>query len=504
MREEAKTVKWSNISPRCLSRMLWHHLWMIIAAILIFAMGASLYLNLFHTPMYRASMTYAVTSRKTSFTSNNNLTASKEVAAVMEELIETKVILNNIKKHSPELESFGGSVSASLVEESNLISVHAEADSPRAALLALNALVDIFPELSDYISKNTVAQVIKNPSVSSYPINNIDKVRVVTVSGIVGGALMTAFLVWFFISRETIQTRSGARSLLDAPIIASLCHERKHRTLKSFLKRTRKSVQVFAPTTGYKYIEQINTVCSRLEHEKESNGKRVFLIGGVSENEGKSTVAGNIAASLAMKGHKVALVDCDLRKPALNRFFGNIYKMPMPLNKMLAEPFAKKNFVDCMMRHPDMPLYMFFPSSADSANVNLLRSATMKMLVTQLRIFDYVIIDTPPMGFFTDAEVLCDLADASLLVVRQNITPAADINDAADMLKKTKSTFLGCVLNDMAGRGADGYGYGYGYGYSRYGYGRYGYGRYGYGYGHHSRSDKSGKKSGAETDAPEF
>ena len=502
MKQDNKTFKWSNISPRCITRMLLHNLWMIVAAALLFAMGASLCLNLLHTPMYRASMSYAITSRKTSYVSNNNLKASQEVSAVFEELLETNVIVKSIKKHSPELSDFNGTISAALTEESNLITVYAEDDSPKDALVSLNALVEIFPELSDYISKNTVAQVIKNPTVSANPINGIDRQRIVVLAGLAGGFSMMALLCWMSIRRETVQTRSGARNLLDAPIISTVGHERKHRTLKSALTRARKGVQVFAPTTSYTYIEQINNICSRFEHEKDSNNKKVFLVGGVGENEGKSTVAGNIASMLAMKGNNVALVDCDFRKPALNRFFNHCYKMPKPLNKLLSEPLSKENLVNCMMRHPDMPLFMLFPDSGDADHVTLIRGATMKNLIKQLRAFDYVIIDTPPMGFFTDAEVLAEIADATLLVVRQDGTPAADVNDAADILRKTKSTFLGCVLNDMIGVGIDGYGYGYGYGYGRYGrYGKYGYGgRYGYGYGH-SHQKKSNSKTKEEKES---
>ena len=68
------------------------------------------------------------------------------------------------------------------------------------------------------------------------------------------------------------------------------------------------------------------------------------------------------------------------------------------------------------------------------------------------------------------------MVDASVLVVRQDCTPACDINDGIDLLRRSKSRFLGCVLNDMTGTLTEGYGYGrYGYGYG-YGYGRYGYG----------------------------
>ena len=100
----------------------------------------------------------------------------------------------------------------------------------------------------------------------------------------------------------------------------------------------------------------------------------------------------------------------------------------------------------------------------------------MRRSIERLRRLDFVVIDTPPMGMFPDAELLCDMADQSMLVVRQDTIPAADINDCVDALNNSSAHFLGCVLNDMHGSdGGYGYGYGRGYGYGKkYGY----YGNY--------------------------
>ena len=102
----------------------------------------------------------------------------------------------------------------------------------------------------------------------------------------------------------------------------------------------------------------------------------------------------------------------------------------------------------------------------------------MDTLLKQLRVFDFVLLDTPPMGYFVDAEALAEKADASMIVVRQDRTPAAEINETIDTLRTCKARYLGCILNDITFSFTEGYG-GYGYGYGHYGYGRYGYGRYG-------------------------
>ena len=114
-------------------------------------------------------------------------------------------------------------------------------------------------------------------------------------------------------------------------------------------------------------------------------------------------------------------------------------------------------------------------SSISNAIVNNYSSETMRRSIERLRRLDFVVIDTPPMGMFPDAELLCDMADQSMLVVRQDTIPAADINDCVDALNNSSAHFLGCVLNDMRGSSGYGYGYGRGYGYGKkYGY----YGNY--------------------------
>lgn len=492
MSKEKKTVQWSHVSPYCLLRILLRNVWMVIAAALVFSMATSLLMTWTYTPQYRATMTYAVNSRTTSYTSSGNLTSTREVTAVLTDFLATEVMSDGLKEADPRLADFSGTITADQVGDSNFITVTAVAETPEQAFLALRAVSQVFPEMASFISSRSVLNVLQEPLVSSFPTNMVDTQRISRMLGLVGAALMVVILCYFSIQAETIQTRTGARQQLDAPVIASVCHERKNRTLQSMLRRSNRQVQVFAPSTSFAYTEQISAVCSQLEHESNARGRKVFLITGVGENEGKSTVAGNVAAALALKGHNVALVDCDLRKPAMNRFLGGVYSAELPLNRMLARPYSRENLLQCMVRNEQLGLYMLFPQSSDSRSTELVSGETMDALIAQLRVFDFVIIDTPPMGMFPDAEVLAEKVDASMLVVRQDYTAACDINDAIDSLRQCKSCFLGVVLNDMVNSLHGGYGYG-----SKYGYG----GKYGYGYG--GKYADTGHKSGSKTKGKE-
>ena len=407
----SKTIRLSDLSIRCLIRMLMRNIWMIAACGIIFAMAASLYVSWFHEPVYQATMTYAVTAREGSLSTTANATASREVAAVMTELLKTEVIAEKLPEVNRELTHFSGVIEAEQVGETNLINVTARAPSAEQAFLALDALVKVFPQLSDYLSESSVAQVIRNPVVSGYPVNAVNRSALMLRWGVLGAAAMAAALVWLSIARETVQTREGARRLLDASIVAVVDHERKNRTLRAALKNMNKGLLVFAPTTSAAYTEQINSICTRLEQENAARGHRVFLVTGVGENEGKSTIAANVASILAMKGKKVALVDGDLRKPAMRKFFDGAYQSELPFDQLLAHPYSRDAFRKCMVRHSKLGLYMFFAGAANKRSMKLLNSANMRAFLNDAKVFDYIIVDTPPMGFFPDAEALAELAE---------------------------------------------------------------------------------------------
>ena len=196
----------SNISTYCLARTLVRNLWMIVAAALIFAMSTSLYASWFYQPQYRATMTYAVTARKTSYTSSGNQTATKEVAAILAEMATTNMVREDIRGHSPELAGFNGTITASQVGESNLVEMAVIAGDPETAFRGIMALRDLFPPVVGYVSNNCVMQVIRNPAVSAAPINALSSSASSVKMGVLGGAAMAVLLSWFSISRETVQT----------------------------------------------------------------------------------------------------------------------------------------------------------------------------------------------------------------------------------------------------------------------------------------------------------
>lgn len=211
-------------------------------------------------------------------------------------------------------------------------------------------------------------------------------------------------------------------------------------------------------------------------------GRRVFLFSSVSAAEGKSTLAANTAISLASRGVSVLFIDLDLRRPVQSEMLGLSVKQKNELGTLLSESAAPEKILSAAVTDPSTGLHSLLSTKSYTDVIELLASDQLAKVVALAREqYDYVIIDSPPLGFFSDSELLSDLSDASVLVVRQDTVPAPEINDAIDALRAGKAEFLGCILNDMVHLTAYSAGYGYGYGYYGYGYGKK-YDKYGYGH----------------------
>ena len=209
-------------------------------------------------------------------------------------------------------------------------------------------------------------------------------------------------------------------------------------------------------------------------------GRKVLMVTSLLENEGKSTVAVNLAMAMARKYKKVLLIDCDLRKPACHKLLEQQWEGPGLRDVLRGEA----SVADAILQDGASGVYMLLQRKGGKDSGDLLASPNMPRLMEWARQeFDAVILDLPPMTAATDAEAVADLADGSLLVVRQNAAVTPSLNKAVAALSRGRAKMLGCVLNNVystalfSGQGAGG-----GYGtYGRYGkYGKYGqYGAYG-------------------------
>lgn len=217
------------------------------------------------------------------------------------------------------------------------------------------------------------------------------------------------------------------------------------------------------------------------------NDKKVILVTSTVSGEGKSFISANLAISLSLLGKKVVIVGLDIRKPGLNKVF---------------RLSTKEKGITLYLANPDTDLMSLVQLSDVNKNLSILPGGTVPPNPTELlardgldkaieilkKNFDYVILDTAPVGMVTDTLLIGRVADLSVYVCRADYTHKVEYTLINELAEEKKLPNICTVINgvDLKRRK-----YGYYYGYGKYGK-YYGYGkRYGYGYGYGQENNKS-------------
>lgn len=210
------------------------------------------------------------------------------------------------------------------------------------------------------------------------------------------------------------------------------------------------------------------------------NDKKVILVTSTVSGEGKSFISANLAISLSLLGKKVVIVGLDIRKPGLNKVF---------------RLSTKEKGITLYLANPETDLMSLVQPSDINQNLYILPGGTVPPNPTELlardgldkaieilkKSFDYVVLDTAPVGMVTDTLLIGRVADLSVYVCRADYTHKVEYTLINELAEEKKLPNLCTVINgvDLQRRK-----YGYYYGYGKYGK-YYGYGkRYGYGYGY--------------------
>lgn len=199
-------------------------------------------------------------------------------------------------------------------------------------------------------------------------------------------------------------------------------------------------------------------------------GSKVIQVTSAVMGEGKSITSVNLAISFAQTDRKVLLIDCDLRRPKLSNLLS--LRADVGLSNVLVDyKLLKQAILPTKVPQLDAITAGEIPPNPSE----LLGSNRMSVLLEELKkVYDYIILDSPPVNVVTDAVVLAPKSDGVLFVVRAGYSERGGVQDATEQLQYAKVKILGYVLNgvdgEQAGYGSGkykkykGYGYGYGYG----------------------------------------
>lgn len=432
---------------------LWKGIFKFWWVFVLFAVlgGCAAYLKSYinYTPVYSTSCTLAINtdSSNSLYSTSYNSAIASEISTSFSNLLSTNILQNAIC-NDLDIDYVSAYLEASAVSDTNMVIMRASGPKAQETYDIMMSAIKNYPSIARYMFGNTEINMITEPYVPVNPGNANKNKRSAVNGALFGLALGAVWILLYVAFRKTIRTREDIKNRLGFSALGVLPLV----SFKKYNKDIDKTIIKTNSLVGSSFQEALRLLRNTVLHNLSREDK-VIVFSSAAPGEGKSTVAANIAASLAESGKKVLLIDGDIRNPSINDILAIDYKFENE-EETYALTYDDKNKVSVIV----------FNTISKKRLWKIMRVEFWQNLVNMYRSeFDYIIIDTPPCGLISDASVIAQAADKAIFVILQDVVRISRIKNAISNFTSSGIRLIGCVLNGAAS-GMVGYGENYGYG----------------------------------------
>ncbi len=314
------------------------------------------------------------------------------------------------------------------------------------------------------------ARIVDEALADAIPVSPKGKM-IYLVALILGVALPVAVIYIIELFKYKIEGRADVEKITSLPIVGDVPFSEN---------KSSEGAIVVHENQNDLMAETFRNVRTNVLYMMKSNEK-VILVTSTTTEEGKTFIASNLAVSLALLGKKIVIVGLDIRKPGLNKAF-QLSRKEQGISQFLANPEHTDlmSLVQVSNINPNLSILPGGPIPPNPTEL-VARESLSQAIDILKKHFDYIILDTAPIGMVTDTLLISRVANASIYVCRADYTHKADYTLINELGEQKKLPNLCTIINGLDMKKKK---YGYYYGYGKYGK-YYGYGKkYGYGYGY--------------------
>ncbi len=287
------------------------------------------------------------------------------------------------------------------------------------------------------------------------------KLQILILSIFLGGFLGTLLALLRNMMRTGIKDSTQIENELDLPVYATVPHSPVQESYIKMLKK-KKNIPILAVKNSDDItIESLRSMRTAIHFALSSAKNNIIMISGPAPELGKSFISTNLATILAQSDKRVLIIDADLRRGYLHKYF-NLDTQPG-----LTELLNGQQSLDTVIRPTEVPGLSVISRGKSPANPSeLLSSNQFKNLLEQMsEKFDHVIIDTPPVLAVTDGIIISQYTGVNLVIARYAKTQMKELELTLNRFEQAGVKVNGFILNDIQ-RSSAGYGYGYNYAYA--------------------------------------
>lgn len=440
---------------KCIIKDILQRWILIVAVMIVFGSVFDFMKTVTYVPQYGTSMTATLSGGEDTF---KNIDKVQSYVNTLDYLMNSNNAKSYVKKKMPITKTtYKAEVT---LKQANVVKIKVTADTKREAYFSIKYLNDWYRENTERYSFPYNITVLKESKFSTKPVNPNSHIKNFLIGAVGSGFVLSCLFGLYFFLRDTIKSEEEVENKLDTRLYAKLPFEVKKREDA----RNKKAILITSLKTSFFFRESMNKLRSKVETSSDKHGYKSFMITSAYENEGKSSVAANLALALAKNGRKVVLVDADFNKPAVFKIFD--LDGSKSLNKAIEGTSSWRSQVVSDRSGLDL-----LPCSQDTLKSELLtNSKKLDEIMKELREeYDFVIVDTSPAYLLNETMAMNELVDATLFVVRQDYATSDVINETVKHLTYVKDNVLGVVFKNVVSEGNKGTSnYNNRYGYNKY------------------------------------
>lgn len=273
--------------------------WLVIGMALVFAVLSSVFVNFTYSPQYTAAATMSVKERRNT---GYNAQESAEKMKMVFPYVLTSGVLKDVVAEEMGMEEMPGTVKVSVEDGVNIFTVYATADDPQVAYDLLWAVIDNYPSVAEYVVGKTKLEVLAESGIPRNSGKNAAVKKAAKYGGLLGIILGLLPMGIYILTRRTVKSKKELKKSFSLKELGSIpfVREKKRKKVQFF-----SSLSLLNERVPRYYIEALNKLCIRVTKEMEQKGYKSILVTSSDSQEGKSTLAANLAIALAKVKRKL-------------------------------------------------------------------------------------------------------------------------------------------------------------------------------------------------------